>query len=981
MESEHLRIEEDLRGQLAGDVRCDDVFTEIYASDASLYQIRPLGVVRPRSTQDVAATVKYAAEHKIPIHPRGAGSSLSGGPLGRGLVIDFSRYFRRISLGEGDEVRVQAGVVLERLNRKLARDGRRFGPDPENLAVSTVGGAIARDASGSRWLAYGSVRDHVRSLEVVLADGTITTLGRHPLEAASDPSPAGRLASGVREIVDRHRVVLEEARTQSRVDRSGYHLRGIVTDGQVNLGQLVVGSEGTLALVTEATVTVVPEPAFLGGCLLMFNSLASAAEAAVELSTYPLRACDLLDRRHLSLARELDPRYDVMIPKAVEAVLLVEVGASSAERVVDLLQDVENMLVRRRQLAASAILATHPDDRELMWQLVSQAAPRLYQLRSSERPIPLFEDIAIPPAELPRFLQGAIATMQRRQVTASVFAHAGHGVVHMRPFCDVSDVASTQRMIELAGELYEQVWALGGTISGEEGEGLSRAGFVARQQGARRPAFEEVKQLFDPLEILNPGKKSASGTRLAKGTLRQVTARADDLPPDESLRLPVLQLDWSRAEMAYAARACNGCGACRTQAEDQRMCPIFRYSPREEASPRAKANLARGLLTETLSPETVVSDTCKQLADLCVHCHMCRIECPSQVDVPKLMMEAKASYVATNGLEFTDRMLVRIDRLLALAARMPRIANWAIRNRLARWILERTLGIAQGRKLPRIARQPFLQSSTQRHHRRAEPDAPRKALYFVDTYANYCDTRLAESLVAVLEHNNVRVWVPGDQREAGMPMIAHGLLEPAVRLAERNVAMLAEAVRHGYDIVTTEPSAALAIAHEYLQLLPGDGDAQLVAEHTFDACHYLWRLHQQGLLRLDFEPVDLVVGYHQPCHSKALQVGTPTVNLLQLIPQLRIVPIEKGCSGIAGLYGFKRANYRKSLRVGLPLLTEMRTGRFQVGVTDCSTCRVQMEQGVAKTTLHPIKLVALAYQLMPEIRDVLHRTNDALIVR
>lgn len=441
-----------------------------------------------------------------------------------------------------------------------------------------------------------------------------------------------------------------------------------------------------------------------------------------------------------------------------------------------------------------------------------------------------------------------------------------------------------------------------------------------------------------------------------------------------------LELAWKPEEIAHAARICNGCGACRSTSPDVRMCPIFHLAPREEASPRAKANLVRGVLTGNLPEDTLVADACKEVADLCVHCHMCRLECPANVDIPKLMLEAKAAYVRTNGLPLHDRLLARIDTLAALAGRIPGVANWALANPQARWLLEKAFGIAQGRKLPRLARRSFLRQAAMRRLHHPARTAGEKVVYFVDTYANHFDTQLAEALVAVLRHNDVGVFVPADQRQAGMPMISQGALEPARSVAARNVAMLAEHVRRGYTIVATEPSAALALTHEYPILLDDDEDALMVAQHTQEACHYLWQLHHRGRLKLDFRGQRISVGYHVPCHLRALGVGAPAENLLRLVPGLRVIRLEKGCSGIAGLYGVKRENYRASLRAGLQLIGAVRTGHWQIGMTECSTCKMQMEQGSPKPTLHPIKLLALAYGLMPEIADLVRAQGKPLVV-
>ena len=289
-------------------------------------------------------------------------------------------------------------------------------------------------------------------------------------------------------------------------------------------------------------------------------------------------------------------------------------------------------------------------------------------------------------------------------------------------------------------------------------------------------------------------------------------------------------------------------------------------------------------------------------------------------------------------------------------------------------------GIAQGRKLPRFARRSFLQQSALRRLHHPPRTSGEKIVYFVDTYANHFDTQLGEALVSVMRHNGVAVFVRNDQLQSGMPMIATGAVEPARAIAAENVAMLAESVRQGYTIVATEPSAVLALTHEYPTLLDNDEDALAVAQHTQDACHYLWQLHLRGRLKLNFKPQRISVGYHVPCHLRALGVGAPAENLLRLIPGMRLTRLEKGCSGIAGMWGVHRDNYRASLRAGIELISTVRDGPFQIGTTECSTCKMQMEQGSAKPTIHPIKLLALAYGLMPEIETLVRTAGTDLVV-
>jgi FAD/FMN-containing dehydrogenase/Fe-S oxidoreductase len=1000
MDPDQQRIEEDLRGLLQGEVRCDDVFTQLYASDASVYELRPLGVVRPRTVNDIVAVVRYAAENQLPIHARGSGTGLAGESLGRGLVVDFSRYFRRIVADEGSRVRVQPGVVLAALNRYLGRSGRLFGPDPAMRSVTTMGSVVAIDAGGSHWPRYGSARRHVEELQIVLADGTALRVGRHAVE---QPLPGGdgeqieppqqrlrQLVSSVAGLIRRHAKTIEDHQPRSLVNRSGYRLEGIVSDGQLDLARLLVGSEGTLALVTEATVTVDPLPGHRGCVLLLFDGLDKSAHAALEISRLGPTACDLMDRRHLNLARETDIRYELLIPGEAEAVLLVEQHGESREELQLKLDDVVELAQYKTGLAAGAHLAEDDADFHLFWGLAQRFVPTLHRMQGTSRPVPCIEDIAVPLEALPVFLRHLQDTLKRFEVTASVFGHAAQGQLHIRPLLDLSNPDGVRTMESLAAELYEKVWLLRGTISGEHADGLSRTPFLARQYGPLVNVFRELKQIFDPQGLFNPGIKVPLAPRRMTQNLRLTALRAQDTDSEAAAAAPTngrpprtfeLQLGWRPEEMALAARACNGCGACRSHSLDVRMCPIFHMSPREEASPRAKANLVRGLLTGNLPEGTLLQDACKEVADLCVHCHMCRLECPANVDVPKLMLEAKASYVHTNGLALPDWLLTRIDGLAALAGRLPGIANWALGNPQARWLMEKATGIAQGRKLPRLARRSFLQHAAMRRLHHPPRTSGEKVIYFVDTFANHFDVQLAEALVAVLQHNGVAVFVPKDQLHSAMPMIAEGAVDAAREVAARNVAMLAEHVRRGYTIVATEPSAVLALTHEYPILLDDDEDALLVANHAQEACHYLWQLHQRGRLKLDFHAQRISVGYHVPCHLRALGVGAPAENLLRLVPGMRVTRLEKGCSGMAGLWGVKRANYRASLRAGLELISTVRHGSFQVGMTECSTCKMQMEQSATKPTIHPIKLLALAYGVMPEAAQSMRTGRRRTLVR
>ena len=669
--------------------------------------------------------------------------------------------------------------------------------------------------------------------------------------------------------------------------------------------------------------------------------------------------------------------------------MLVEQHGDDANELRERLKQVVVRIQRRKRLAFDSRMTMDDEERNLYWNLGRRVVPRLHRLRGSARPIPFVEDIAIPPHVLPEFLVTVQNVQKAHQVTATLFAHAVHGQLHIRPFLDLANPDDTRKMQGLAQDLYEEVLKVGGTISGEHGDGLSRTWFAQRQHGELYEVFRSVKRIFDPRNTFNPGKVVADAPQPPSKNLRPVLAATaeslaaeteDGNSKNASEFQPVkLQIVWAQDDIAHAARTCNGCGRCRTESPDERMCPIFRFAPREEASPRAKANLVRGVLTGRLSSKELSKDQLKSIADLCVNCHQCRLECPANVDIPKLVLEAKAQYVLTNGLSPSETLFTRLDKMCQVGSSFATLVNWSFGSPVMRWLLEKTIGIAQGRKLPRFAPRTFLREAQRRRLTRPGRFQGRQVLYFVDVYANWFDVELARALINVMRHNGVAVYVHPRQVPSGMSAVSVGAVDTARPFASLNVPLLADAVRQGYHVVTSEPSAALCITHEYPNIVDDD-DVRLVATNTSDACDYLWKMHQTGQLELDLRPINATVGYHLPCHLRALEVGSPGENLLRLIPGISVKRIEKGCSGMAGTYGMKRKNYRSSLRAGWGVIAALRDPVIQVGTTECSACKIQMEQGTTKPTIHPLKLLALSYGLMPELGRLLTTRGEELIV-
>jgi FAD/FMN-containing dehydrogenase/Fe-S oxidoreductase len=1031
MTPEQILIQADLRGLIAGDVYCDPLFTQMYASDASIYEIRPLGVVRPRTASDVAGLLKYCHQHRIGVFPRGGGSGLAGQSLGRGVVVDFSRYMRRIHSPSQGTVRVQCGVVQADLNRSIGYHNLLFGPDPATRSVSSIGSMLSVDAAGSHFPRYGSSGDCVESLQVVLASGEIVELGRHAWGAAGE-STVDALALQVGLLLQQNSALLLRPPWTDAARGCGYRVEKVLDGDQVDLARLMCGAEGTLGIITEATLRVDVIPESRGLILLFFSRLDMAAKAALEVGRDDVAACDLMDRRLLEIARETEPVYESIVPRGAEAMLLVEMQGDDPVTVRTRLMQLLQRLQRRGKSVVSYRLTTDNAERNLLWRLARRVIPRLYKLKGSLRPLPFVDDLCVPPKRLPDFLREVQDILKMERVTATLFAHALHGHLDVRPFLDLANTADQLRLVSLSETLYEKVLEYGGTISGEHAMGLSRAGWAEKQLGPRLELCRKIKQIFDPDGVLNPGKflsptpphvnenlrpvpKFAArmnsivvggeaipvgnafdahsamleaglvedGTMALPGTFDQSTAASSSHTPPPNVigkaQLPVL-LNWGEREsVGFAARSCNGCGRCRTSAAAERMCPMFRVHKGEEAAPRAKANLMRGILTGTLEPEHLESRELKAIADLCFNCHQCRMECPASVNIPKLVQEIKAQHVAGHGLSLSERLLNRVDLLAATASRFPRLANWALGNRSMRWLLEKSFGIAGERKLPKVTRRTFLKWAARERLNRSHRSSGRKVLFFVDQYVNWHNPLLGRALVEVLRHQKVEVYIPSAQTPSWMAMIASGDVGRARKLIKTNVRTLADAVRQGYDIVSTEPSAVLCLREEYRSLIQ-DEDTELIAAHTYEACSYLWRMHKGNELELDFRPVSMSVMYHEPCHMRVLDPSSPALNLMRLIPGLQVQTADAGCSGMAGTFGLQRKNFRTSLRIGWGLVSTMKETSAKFGTTECTACKLQMEQATTKPTVHPVALLAYAYGKMPQFAAWFSSRTEGTIV-
>jgi FAD/FMN-containing dehydrogenase/Fe-S oxidoreductase len=993
-EKDRERIRDDLKGIIKGDLLFDDIARILYSTDASIFHVRPLGIVAPRDEEDVQALVRYAAEHRLPLSARGAGSGFAGESLGSGLIVDMSRHFRTIVEMTDEEVRVEPGVVLRHLNEELAKVGRRFAPDPASAAQCTIGGMIATNASGTRLLRHGYTREHVRGMRVVLDTGDAVGVGNHSY-AGNGRQTTGHLDDivvSVSELLHENSALIAACQPRTPFNRCGYLLDDVLTPAGINIARLLVGSEGTLAITTEVTLRTIPLPAERSLVVFSFADLDSALRASSQAVTARPAACELLDHRLLTLARGAENGTS-HVPSTAHAALFVEFESDSAGEAREAAVALADWLHRTQRLAIHSYSATDDDEIDRIWAMRSSAIERLFQLRGDVQAVPLAEDVGVPVTELPGFLHRVQDILQRHETTAAFLIHAGTGQVHTRPFLDLENPEHVSRLWAIADEIHSGALDVGGTVSTQHGSGLARTPWISRQYGRLHPVLRDIKSIFDPHGIFNPGKIISSEpdqlTWRLRGRMKNVEPIADPvIAPEAATAGPRLRvalpesfaLRWQPSEFRNESASCNGCGACRTEAAAQRMCPIFRASLSEDATPRAKANLMRALLESDAEMPPLSAVQVREVANLCVNCKMCARECPAHVNVPKLMLEAKAANVAEHGLDRSDWVLARTESFAAFGSAFSLLVNAALGSRGCRWVMEKLFGVSRKRRLPAFAARSFLRRASRRGWARQPISERPRVAYFVDVFANYNDPQIGEAVVAVLQHHDIDVHVPLGQVGCGIAALAQGDVDTAREAAKTNLRVLADIAREGHAIVCSEPTAAVMLRHDYLDLLD-DPDAKLVAERTVELTDFLGELHQLGRLRTNFRSLPLSIGHHVPCHLKALGRPAAAPQLLSLIPGMTVRTIDVSCSGMAGTYGLKAENYEMSLKAGEPMLSEFRRPDIRFGSSECSACRMQMEEGGHKRALHPVQYLALAYGLMPDLSRRLERPMSTLVVR
>ena len=959
-------LEHELRKVVAGDVRFDPASRLLYSTDASMYQVEPIGVVIPRDRGDVQAAIEVANKNGVAVLPRGGGTSLTGQTVNHALVLDFSQHLNRVVEVNAEErwARVEPGQVQEELNHHVRSLGLLFGPDTSTSNRATLGGMIGNNSGGSHSIAYGLTVDHVLEVTALLADGTRVVFGDvTPEELRCRGERPGLEGQIYREVARIRTTYADEIRARypaywRRV--AGYNLNELVgasvkpgscagggngAPRPLSMARLFVGSEGTLATVVEAKVRLMRRPKMTALEIIHYRDLQEALESSQSILETGPYAVELTDKMILDLARgNLEQAQHMGFVQGDPAAILIVEYAGETE--AEVRGKVEALEARRQRehMGYAAHIAYDPAEQGSIWKLRKAGLGLLLGMKGDRKPIAFVEDTALDPKHLPEFVPRFREIFAKYDTEGAYYGHCSVGCLHIRPVINLKTARGLDQVRAIADEITALVLEFGGTISSEHGDGRARSPFLARMYGPRiMQAFRELKAAFDPDNRMNPGNIVAS-----PGITEHLR-----YGPQYATREPATLLDFSaQGGFAAAVEMCNGVGVCRKTLEGT-MCPSYMATRDEEHSTRGRANALRAVLSGDLPPAEFTGRRLHEIMDLCLECKGCKAECPSNVDMAKLKYEFLYHYHRAHGLPLRNRLFGHIARLNALGARMPALVNWASSLAPCRFLLEKLTGIDRRRPLPTLAPETF--SAWFARHR-APARAPRgDVVLFHDTFVTYNVPEIGRAAVELLEAAGYRVLLV-DRKCCGRPLISKGLLDQAREHAAWNVARLAPEVARGAAVVGLEPSCLLTLRDESVDLLRSE-EARAVARQSFLLEEFLLRERQRGL-RLDFRRPGRKALLHGHCHQKALVGTAPTVAVLRWAG-FEVSEVDSGCCGMAGSFGFEREHYDISLSLGNRRLAPAVTAASADTeiVAPGMSCRQQIAHLAGRRAKHPAEVL------------------------
>ena len=949
---DYFEIEAELKKRVEGDLRFDRTSRLLYSTDASIYQIEPIGVVVPRHKGDVQAVIEVANRIGVTVLPRGGGTSLAGQAVGHSIVLDFSKYMQNVLEVNQEELwcRVQPGLVQDELNAHVRAKGLQFGPDTSTSNRATIGGMIGNNSSGAHSLTYGKTLDHVIELTVLLADGSEAVLGDLSPKAVETKSRGdsieGRAYREVFRLAQQHRneILARYPKIMRRV--SGYNLDEFVKPQPFNLSRMLVGSEGTLAIIVEAKMRLVPKPKWTAMDVIHFNDDIEALECAqVVLRTQPY-AMESTDKMVLNLARGNieQSRKLGFVQGTPDSLLMVEYAGETEDEVKEQVDRLEE-LRKREKIGYASTLAFKPEEVKAIWGVRKAGLGLLLGMKGDKKPIAFVEDTAVAPAKLPEFIRRFREVVSRHDTIAGYYGHCSVGCMHIRPLINLKEESEKAKMVSIANAISDLVLEFNGAMSGEHGDGLARSHFNAKLFGpALYDAFRQIKRAFDPKNLMNPGK------------IVDAPAMTESLKisPRYKPWEPRTTLDFSgQGGFARAVEMCSGMAECRKKL-DGTMCPSYMGTLDEEHSTRGRANALRNAISGRAPEADFTGKRLYEVMDLCLECKACKAECPSNVDMAKLKYEFLDHYHRANGLPLRNRIFGGIEALNRIGAKLSPLSNRIVNSGLNRWLMEVFAGIDRRRPLPQFAGETFEDWFGK--HRSEGGGSKGEIVLFHDTFNNFNTPNVAIAATRFLEESGYRV-VLADKKCCGRPMISKGMLVQAKENAAWNIDKLAPYAENGTPIVGLEPSCLLTLRDEYPEFIP-TSTAKIVAANSFLFDEFIARESKEGRLPIHPSGIGKKVLLHGHCHQKALVGTAPTVAMLKAAGY-EVSEVDSGCCGMAGSFGFEKEHYDLSTKIGnRRLAPAVRAAAAEVEIVAAGiSCRQQIDHLAGRKAKHPAELL------------------------
>ncbi|MEJ2038052.1 MAG: anaerobic glycerol-3-phosphate dehydrogenase subunit C [Desulfosarcinaceae bacterium] len=926
-----------LRASLDGELHTDWLRCYLLSTDGSIFRRQPRAVAYPRSAADVAAAVRFAAGNGLSLHARGSGSGLCGSSVGPGLVLDFSKYMNRLIRLDLEEgwFECEPGYRLGELEAELEGSGLFFPPDPSSGEYASFGGMCATNASGAHSVKYGNVADYLTDARVVFADGGarwLSGIGKAPL--ADLPPNLQDLAR----LYEDYAEAIARAYPPIACNVAGYNLRGLVADGRLRLHRLLCGAEGTLGVATRLKFRLHPRPAADSLVVAFFDDIVKAAKAAQLAMTLQPSGIEIMDKSLLSLARSNDPDLAGRIPGGIDNVLLMEWDGPSAEACEAPAQDIQARL-KAAGLTDQAYLAVSALEKAKFWALRKAAVPILYKLKGRRKILALVEDAAVPLAGLVPYFEGIYAIFARFGVDFVLYGHIAKGLMHTRPLLDLKDPGDVALLRPIADAVYDLVDGLGGTVSGEHGDGRLRSAYIQRKYPELYGLFRQTKALLDPNHMFNPEIKQTHDPDQMTHHLRFGGAyHAHDLAG--------LQLGWTPGFVEEVER-CHGCSKCTTVTTATRMCPVYKAIRDEAASPKAKANALRALISGAADTALLYQKSLRQVMAHCVNCGSCAMECPSNVNIPKLAMEAKALYARRFGSRLADRLTAEVETTARLTHSLAPLVDPVLDRPPLQQLACRLTGLAPRRSLVRFARRSLFQRTPQR-----SGSGNDQVIYYAGCYAGFIRPELGQAAVRVLKALGMRVHLP-PQACCGLPQLSKGMAAAARRKARLNLDRWGKLLARAAHVVVTCSSCGFALMKDWSYLLPHQ-EAEKVRRKTI----HISVLVNRHADRLQLRASSLHLAYHQPCHLRIQPEPGSTLDLLGGLPGVTLTNLESRCCGIAGSWGLLAENYALSKSIGDPLVRDLENSGAACAATDCPTCQMQLEHLGRLPVRHPVEILA-----------------------